>query len=151
MHFMNPVPKKSAVEVIRAELTSDETIEKACGLLGQLDKRAIIVSDSPGFVTNRILMLTINEAIAVIEEGVSSPRNVDDIFVSCFSHAMGPLATADLIGLDTILYSLDELYDSFQDQKFVARALLRDMVANGTLGRKTGHGFFNYDMRSQSK
>lgn len=148
MHFMNPVPRKSAVEVIRSEQTSNETIEKACDLLRQIGKRAIIVNDSPGFVTNRILMLAINEAILVVEEGVSCARDVDDIFVSCLSHAMGPLATADLIGLDTILYSLDELYNQFQDKKFIACALLRDMVAEGRLGRKTGQGFFDYDMRS---
>lgn len=151
MHFMNPVPRKSAVEVIRSEKTSNETIEKARVLLEQIGKRAIIVNDSPGFVTNRILMLAINEAILVVEEGVSCAHDVDDIFVSCLSHAMGPLATADLIGLDTILYSLDELYNQFQDKKFIACALLRDMVAEGRLGRKTGQGFFDYDMRSPAK
>jgi 3-hydroxybutyryl-CoA dehydrogenase len=148
MHFMNPVPRRSAVEVIRTRQTSHQTIVKACALLEQLGKRAIVVNDSPGFVTNRVLMLAINEAIAVVHEGVSCARDVDDIFVSCLSHAMGPLATADLIGLDTILYSLDELYNQLQDEKFIACTLLRDMVADGRLGRKTGQGFFDYDMRS---
>lgn len=151
MHFMNPVPKKPAVEVIRSPFTSDRTIETACNLLDQIGKRAIIVNDKPGFVTNRVLMLTINEAIAVVEEGVSTASDVDDIFVSCFSHAMGPLATADLIGLDTILLSLNELYASYEDDKYLPAQLLRDMVANGELGRKTGHGFFDYKQRSIAK
>lgn len=148
MHFMNPVPRTSTVEVIRSEQTSDETLAKACALLGQIGKRAIVVNDSPGFVTNRVLMLAINEAIAVVEEGVSCARDVDDIFVSCLSHTMGPLATADLIGLDTVLYSLNELHNQLQDQKFIACALLRDMVAEGRLGRKSGQGFFDYNRRS---
>jgi 3-hydroxybutyryl-CoA dehydrogenase len=148
MHFMNPVPRKSAVEVIRSEQTSNDTLAKACALLGQIGKRAIVVNDSPGFVTNRVLMLAINEAIAVLEEGISSARDVDDIFVSCLSHTMGPLATADLIGLDTIMYSLNELYNQLQDKKYIARTLLRDMVAEGRLGRKSGRGFFDYNTRS---
>jgi 3-hydroxybutyryl-CoA dehydrogenase len=148
MHFMNPVPRKPAVEVIRSSQTSAETVERACALLEKIGKRAIVVNDSPGFVTNRVLMLAINEAISLVQEGVSSARDIDDIFVSCLSHAMGPLATADLIGLDTILYSLDELYIQLEDKKFVACALLRDMVEEGRLGRKTGRGFFDYDMRS---
>jgi 3-hydroxybutyryl-CoA dehydrogenase len=148
MHFMNPVPRKAAVELIRTLQTSNDTITQACALLERIGKRAIIVNDSPGFVTNRVLMLAINEAIAVVHEGVSCARDVDDIFVSCLSHAMGPLATADLIGLDTILYSLDELYNQLEDEKFVACTLLRDMVTDGRLGRKTGQGFFDYDMRS---
>lgn len=150
MHFMNPVPLKAAVELVRTDQTSPETLDKASVLLGQIGKRAIIVNDSPGFVTNRILMLAINEAIAVVEEGVSCPKDVDDIFVSCLAHKMGPLATADLIGLDTILYSLNELHNQLQDKKFIACTMLRDMVAEGRLGRKTGRGFFDYDMRSPS-
>lgn len=148
MHFMNPVPRKAAVEVIRAKQTSADTLAKACTLLERIGKRAIVVNDSPGFVTNRVLMLAINEAIAVVAEGVSSARDVDDIFVSCLSHATGPLATADLIGLDTVLYSLNALHDQLQDQKFIACALLRDMVAEGRLGRKSGQGFFDYNKRS---
>ena len=147
MHFMNPVPQKDVVEVIRSAATSDETVAAATALLDRLGKRAIIVRDSPGFVTNRVLMLTINEAIAVVEEGVAEPHDVDAIFVGCFAHAMGPLATADLIGLDTILRSLDVLEDSFGDPKFAARPLLRRMVESGRLGRKSGGGFFDYDGR----
>jgi 3-hydroxybutyryl-CoA dehydrogenase len=148
MHFMNPVPQKRVVEVIRSPATSDATAAAACALVERLGKRAIVVGDSPGFVTNRVLMLTINEAIAVVEEGVAGARDVDDIFVGCFAHAMGPLATADLIGLDTILRSLNVLRESFDDPKFDARPLLRRMVESGRLGRKSGGGFFDYDIRS---
>lgn len=148
MHFMNPVPQKRVVEVIRSPATSDATAAAACALAERLGKRAIVVGDSPGFVTNRILMLTINEAIAVVEEGVASARDVDDIFVGCFAHAMGPLATADLIGLDTILLSLNVLRDIFGEARFEARPLLRQMVESGRLGRKSGSGFFDYDRRS---
>lgn len=151
MHFMNPVPQKPVVEVIRSPATSDATADVARALVERLGKRAIVVGDSPGFVTNRVLMLTINEAIAVVEEGVASARDVDDIFVGCFSHAMGPLATADLIGLDTILRSLNVLRESFDDPKFDARPLLRQMVESGRLGRKSGHGFFDYDMRGSGR
>lgn len=150
-HFMNPVPQKRVVEVIRAPATSDATAATACALLERLGKQAIIVGDSPGFVTNRVLMLTINEAIAVVEEGVADARDVDAIFVGCFSHAMGPLATADLIGLDTILLSLNILRESFGDPKFDARPLLRQMVERGRLGRKSGSGFFDYDMGSRDR
>lgn len=151
MHFMNPVPQKPLVEVIPSAATSEETVATACALVERLGKRAIIVGDSPGFVTNRVLMLTINEAIAVVEEGISTARDVDDIFMGCFSHAMGPLATADLIGLDTILRSLEVLEESFGDAKFAARPLLREMVADGRLGRKSGVGFFEYDARGRNR
>jgi len=151
MHFMNPVPQKPVVEVIRSPATSDATAAVAQALVERLGKRAIVVGDSPGFVTNRILMLTINEAIAVVEEGVASARDLDDIFVGCFSHAMGPLATADLIGLDTILRSLNVLRESFDDPKFDARPLLRQMVESGRLGRKSGSGFFDYDIRNSGR
>jgi len=144
MHFMNPVPKKPIVEVIRGRATSDATVGAAGELLNEMGKRMILVRDSPGFVTNRVLMLTINEAIAVVHEGVAGPAEVDDIFVGCFAHAMGPLATADLIGLDTILRSLKVLRESFGNPKFDASPLLVAMVESGRLGRKSGVGFFDY-------
>ncbi len=149
MHFMNPVAQKPLVEVIRSNVTSDIATDSAVALLERIGKRAIVVGDSPGFVTNRVLMLMINEAIAVVEEGITSPEDVDAIFVGCFSHAMGPLATADLIGLDTILRSLIVLQDSFDDPKYAPRRLLRDKVASGDFGRKSGAGFFTYDGRSR--
>ncbi len=144
MHFMNPVPMKPVVEVIRGWHTSDETVETAKVFLGIMDKKAVVVNDMPGFVSNRVLMLMVNEAIWLIQDGVSVARDVDKIFRSCFGHKMGPLETADLIGLDTILYSLEVLYESFSDDKFRPCPLLRKMVDAGLLGRKSGEGFHSY-------
>ena len=144
MHFMNPVPLKSAVEVIRGYHTSDATIATATRLLALMGKKAILVNDSPGFVSNRVLMLTINEAIFLVQEKVASPEVVDDIFKNCFEHKMGPLETADLIGLDTILFSIEVLYDEFKDSKFRPCPLLRQMVDAGLHGRKSGRGFYSY-------
>lgn len=144
MHFMNPVPQKRFVEVIRSEVTSDFAVDAAHALLAQMGKQGIVVGDHPGFVSNRVMMLMINEAICVLHDGTASAANVDAIFVNCFAHAMGPLATADLIGLDTILRTLDVLRESYDDPKFDACPLLRSMVQDGKLGRKTGAGFFEY-------
>lgn len=144
VHFMNPVPRKSVVELIRGVHTSDETLDTTKSLLKQMGKEWIIVNDSPGFVTNRVLMLTVNEAIFLLHEQVAAPEDVDRIFKSCFGHKMGPLETADLIGLDTILDSLVVLYESFNDPKFRPCPLLRKLVDAGHLGRKTGRGIFQY-------
>lgn len=144
MHFMNPVPMKPLVEVIRAYHTSTATIDTARAFLAQLGKEGVVVNDMPGFVSNRVLMLTVNEAIFLIQDGVSTPRDVDRIFKGCFGHKMGPLETADLIGLDTILYSLDVLYESYNDPKFRPAPLLQKMVDAGLHGRKSGEGFFKY-------
>lgn len=144
IHFMNPVPLKPTVEVIRGHQTSDETLKRAQELLERMGKDFVVVGDSPGFVSNRVLMLAINEAIFLIHERVASVEDVDRIFVNCLGHKMGPLATADLIGLDTVLLSLDVLYDNFHDGKFRACPLLRSMVDAGQHGRKTGQGFYNY-------
>lgn len=144
MHFMNPVPMKPLVEVIRAHHTSEATIDTARQFLAQLGKEAVVVNDMPGFVSNRILMLTVNEAVFVVQDQVSTPRDVDRIFKGCFGHKMGPLETADLIGLDTILFSLDVLYESYNDPKFRPAPLLRKMVDAGLHGRKSGEGFFKY-------
>jgi 3-hydroxybutyryl-CoA dehydrogenase len=144
MHFMNPVAQKTVVEVVKGWHTSDETVRVATAFLHQLGKRAIVVKDMPGFVANRVMMLTINEAIFVVQNDIASPRDVDEIFVKCFGHKMGPLATADLIGLDTILYTLDVLYQSFNDTKYGPCPLLRQMVYAGLCGRKAGKGFFDY-------
>jgi 3-hydroxybutyryl-CoA dehydrogenase len=145
MHFMNPVPLKSAVEVIRGYHTSDQTVATATRLLSLMGKKAILVGDSPGFVSNRVLMLTINEAIFLVQEKVASPEVVDEIFKNCFEHKMGPIETADLIGLDTILLSIEVLYDEFKDSKFRPCPLLRQMVDAGLHGRKTGRGFYSYE------
>jgi 3-hydroxybutyryl-CoA dehydrogenase len=144
MHFMNPVPLKAAVEVIRGYHTSDETLETAKALLAGMGKEAIVVNDSPGFVSNRVLMLTVNEAIFLVHEGVATAEQIDHLFKSCFGHKMGPLETGDLIGLDTILYSLEVLYEELQDSKFRACPLLKKMVHAGLHGRKSGKGFYDY-------
>jgi 3-hydroxybutyryl-CoA dehydrogenase len=144
MHFMNPVPLKRTVEVIRGYHTAEETIEVARNLLIRMEKECIVVGDSPGFVSNRVLMVTINEAIFLAHEGVATCIEVDRIFKECFGHKMGPLETADLIGLDTILLSLEVLYESFSDSKYRPCPLLRKMVDAGLFGRKSGAGFYQY-------
>ncbi|HEY6351468.1 MAG TPA: 3-hydroxyacyl-CoA dehydrogenase NAD-binding domain-containing protein [Candidatus Angelobacter sp.] len=144
MHFMNPVPLKTTVEVIRGFHTSEETLQTAKRLLALMGKTAIVVSDSPGFVSNRVLMLTINEAIFLLHERVATAEDIDAIFKNCFGHKMGPLETADLIGLDTILFSIEVLYEEFKDGKFRPCPLLRQMVDAGLHGRKNGRGFYNY-------
>jgi 3-hydroxybutyryl-CoA dehydrogenase len=144
IHFMNPVPMKPMVEMIRGYHTSDEAIATAKKLLAQMEKEGILVNDSPGFVSNRVLMLTINEAIFLLQEQVASAEEVDKIFKSCFGHKMGPLETADLIGLDTILFSIEVLYESFNDSKYRPCSLLKKMVDAGLYGRKSGRGFYSY-------
>jgi 3-hydroxybutyryl-CoA dehydrogenase len=144
MHFMNPVPLKRMVEVIRGYHTAEETIDVARKLLVKMDKECVIVNDSPGFVSNRVLMLTINEAIFLVHERVASAAEVDRIFKECFGHKMGPLETADLIGLDTILLSLEVLYESFSDSKYRPCPLLKQMVDAGLYGRKSGQGIYPY-------
>lgn len=143
-HFMNPVPLKRIVEVIRGYHTSDETVETMKQFLKTLKKTGVVVNDFPGFVTNRVSHLFMNEAAFLVQDGVAGPKEVDMIFTQGFGHAMGPLATADLIGLDTVVDSLEVLYQSYQDPKFRCCPLLRKMVDAGLLGRKSGKGFFNY-------
>lgn len=144
MHFMNPVPMKNTVEVIRGYHSSDASLAIAQQFLGQMNKEGVIVNDSPGFVSNRVLMLTVNEAIFLVQDQVASPQDVDKIFKECFGHKMGPLETADLIGLDTILYSIEVLYESFNDSKYRPCPLLKKMVDAGLHGRKNGKGFYTY-------
>jgi 3-hydroxybutyryl-CoA dehydrogenase len=144
IHFMNPVPMKPMVEMIRGYYTSDTTIETAKKMLAQMGKECIIVNDSPGFVSNRVLMLTINEAIFLLQDQVATAEDVDKIFKSCFGHKMGPLETADLIGLDTILFSIEVLYENFNDSKYRPCPLLKKMVDAGLHGRKSGKGFYVY-------
>jgi 3-hydroxybutyryl-CoA dehydrogenase len=148
-HFMNPAPVKPTVEVIRGYHTSDETIERTGALLAGAGRKFIVVADSPGFVTNRVLMLMVNEAIFLLHERVAaSVADVDRLFKECFGHAMGPLETADLIGLDTVLLSLEVLYDNLNDPKYRPCPLLRTMVHAGLHGRKTGQGFHAYETGS---
>jgi 3-hydroxybutyryl-CoA dehydrogenase len=138
------VPLKGTVEVIRGYHTSEETLATALGVLGRMGKEAIVVNDSPGFVSNRVLMLTVNEAVFLVQEGVATAEQVDHLFKSCFGHKMGPLETADLIGLDTILYSVEVLYEEFNDSKYRPCPLLKKMVDAGLHGRKSGKGFYDY-------
>ncbi len=141
LHFMNPVPLKATVEMIRGFYTSAQTLQSARDFLAGLGKTAIEVADSPGFVSNRVLMLTVNEAICLVAEGVAAPEDIDRLFKGCFSHKMGPLETADMIGLDTVLQSLEVLARDL-GEKFRPCPLLRRMVEAGRLGRKSGQGFF---------
>jgi 3-hydroxybutyryl-CoA dehydrogenase len=142
LHFLNPVPLKELVEVIKGHHTSENTVNKIKRFLKTLNKTCVVVNDSPGFVTNRVLML--NESIWLVQDDVSQPKDIDKIFTLGFGHKMGPLATADLIGLDTVLNSLLVLYDSYSDPKFRPCPLLKEMVDGGRLGKKTGKGFFEY-------
>ena len=144
LHVMNPVHLKPTVEVIRGFHTSDDTVAKLQALFDQLHKQAIIVEDSPGFVSNRISHVFMNEAAFVLQDQVSTAEKIDQIFKQCFGHKMGPLETADLIGLDTVANSLDVLFESFHDLKYRCCPLLRKLVETGHLGRKTGRGFHSY-------
>lgn len=145
VHFMNPVYAKNTLEVIKGEHTSIETIDGTVDFLKSIGKESIVVNDLPGFVSNRISHLFMNEAAFVVQDSVASPKQVDEIFKKCFEHKMGPLETADLIGLDTVVNSLDVLYESYNDPKFRVCPLLRKMVHAGYLGRKSGKGFYEYN------
>lgn len=144
MHFMNPVILKKTIEVIKGYYTSDETIAVAKQLLDSLGKKGVIINDAPGFASNRVSHLFMNEAAYVVMDRVCDPEQVDQLFRECFGHTMGPLQTADLIGLDTVMNSLDVLYESYQDSKYRCCPLLRQMVDQGRLGRKSGEGFYKY-------
>jgi 3-hydroxybutyryl-CoA dehydrogenase len=145
IHFMNPVHLKPTVEVIRGFHTTPETIDRTQELLQSVKMSGVVVNDYPGFISNRVLMLTLNEAIFALQDGVAEVADIDKIFKECFSHKMGPLETADLIGLDTILYTLGVLVDSYQDTKFRPAPLLKKMVDAGLHGRKSGEGFYKYN------
>jgi 3-hydroxybutyryl-CoA dehydrogenase len=143
LHFMNPVPLTAMVEVVRGEHTSEATLGRVASLLAAMGKESIVVRDAPGFVINRVLMPAINEAIAVVHEGTAGAAEVDRLFQSCLGHPMGPLRTADLIGLDTVLKTL-EVLEIDLGARCAPCPLLREMVAKGLLGRKSGQGFFLY-------
>lgn len=144
MHFMNPVPVMKLVEVIRGIATSDETYEKVLALSEKLGKTALDCQDSPGFVSNRVLMPMINEAIFTLHEGVATRESIDGIMKLGMNHPMGPLALADFIGLDVCLAIMNVLHEGLGESKYRPCPLLRRYVDAGWLGRKTGRGFYEY-------
>jgi 3-hydroxybutyryl-CoA dehydrogenase len=144
MHFMNPVPVMKLVEIIRGLVTTDETFRAVSDLALRLEKVPVEVRDFPGFVSNRVLLPMINEAIYCVMEGVASPESIDTVMKLGMNHPMGPLALADFIGLDVCLAILEVLHQGFGDPKYRACPLLRKMVAAGHLGRKSGRGFYEY-------
>src|SRR6266699_3839207 len=144
MHFMNPVPVMKLVEVIRGIATSNETYDKVHSLTEKLGKTALDCHDSPGFISNRVLLPMINEAIFALYEGVATRESIDGIMKLGMNHPMGPLTLADFIGLDVCLAIMSVLYDGLGDSKYRPCPLLRRMVAAGQLGKKSGRGFYKY-------
>ena len=144
MHFMNPVPVMKLVEVINTEKTSEETTKKVVSLAKKMGKTPVECNDYPGFVSNRILMPMINEAILCLEQNVAQKEAIDDIMMLGMAHPMGPLRLADLIGLDVCLDIMRVLFEGFDDLKYEPCALLKRMVKDGLLGKKTGEGFYKY-------
>ncbi len=145
MHFMNPVPVMKLVEVIRGVATSDACFEATRDLALDLGKTPVEVNDFPGFVSNRVLLPMLNEAMFAVMEGVAKPEAVDQVMKLGMNHPMGPLQLADFIGLDVCLDILNVLYEGFKDPKYRPCPLLRQLVDAGRLGRKSGHGFYRYE------
>ena len=145
MHFMNPVPLMKLVEIIRGIATSDETFKLTWDLAEKLGKTPAVANDFPGFIANRILLPMINEAVYCLYHGVGKREDIDTVMKLGMNHPMGPLALADLIGLDTCLAIMDTLYEGFKDSKYRPCPLLRKYVEAGWLGRKSGRGFYEYN------
>lgn len=146
LHFFNPVAVLPLVEIVRGLQTADATIEQCCSIVEEIGKTPVVVEDAPGFVSNRILMPMINEAVFCLQDGVASRESIDSVMTLGMNHPMGPLALADLIGLDVCLQILEVLHRDFGDDKYRPAPLLRRMVAARRLGRKSGQGFFQYDV-----
>jgi 3-hydroxybutyryl-CoA dehydrogenase len=145
MHFMNPVPVMQLVEIIRGLATSDETFEAVAQMTAKLNKTGVEVNDFPGFISNRILLPMINEAIYTLYEGVATKEAIDDVMKLGMNHPMGPLTLADFIGLDTCLSIMEILHEGLGDSKYRPCPLLRKYVAAGWLGKKSGRGFYSYE------
>jgi 3-hydroxyacyl-CoA dehydrogenase len=143
-HFMNPVSSSSTVEVIRTPYVAAWALERLDQLIVRLAKDSVVVSDAAGFVINRCLMIFINEAAALLDDGVATPQQVDRLFKGCLGHRTGPLRTADIIGIDTIVQTLDVLSDHYGPERFTPSARLRRMLDGGHHGRKSGRGFYDY-------
>jgi 3-hydroxybutyryl-CoA dehydrogenase len=144
MHFFNPVPMMSLVELIRGHLTEDSTVDAVSAFAKALGKTPIVVRNSPGFVVNRILCPMLNEAILALQEGLASPEDIDNGMKLGCSHPIGPLALCDMVGLDVLLAVMEVFYRDFNDPKYRPALLLKEMVAAGHLGRKSGRGFYTY-------
>jgi 3-hydroxybutyryl-CoA dehydrogenase len=144
LHFFNPVPMMALVEVIRGLQTTDATVDAMVAFAKRLGKTPVVVKNSPGFVVNRLLCPMINEAVFVLQEGIASPQDVDEAMKLGCNHPIGPLALADMIGLDVMLAVMKVFARDFGDAKYRPAPLLREMVAAGRLGRKTGRGFYTY-------
>ena len=145
MHFMNPVPVMKLVEIIRGLATSDETYAAVRDMSVKLNKTPVDVRDVPGFISNRVLQMMINEAIYCLYEGVASPADIDTVMKLGMNHPMGPLQLADFIGLDTVLAIMETLYEGYADSKYRPCPLLRQYVKAGWLGKKSGRGFYKYE------
>ena len=144
LHFFNPVPLMSLVEVVRGRTTDDSTVEAAVALAKRLGKTPVLVKDSPGFVVNRLLCPMLNEAVLAYGEGIASAKDIDEAMKLGCNHPIGPLALADLIGLDVLLAVMEVFHREFKDPKYRPAPLLKEMVAEGRLGRKSGRGFHTY-------
>ena len=145
MHFFNPVPVMTLLEIVRTETTSDATMETARQLGEKLGKTYVVIPDSPGFIVNRLITPQIMNAIRMVESGISNPKDIDTAMTLGVNYPMGPLALADLIGLDTVLFIANGIYDKLKDEQYAAPELLKKMVESGQLGRKTGKGFYEYN------
>ena len=149
MHFMNPVPRMKLVEIVRALQTSEDTYQSVCAVATQMGKTLVTTKDMPGFIVNRMLIPFLNEACFALQEGLGTADDIDTAGKLGLNHPMGPFELADLIGLDTVLYIAEVLQREFGDDKYRPPAILRNYVAAGWLGRKSGRGFYRYDARGK--